>query len=84
MLNRRAHILFEEEEFNLLELLADEKGKSVGELVRLAVQRTYIESKAKELSDREKAFAALNKLQQQTRQKGRVDYKALIEYGRKY
>lgn len=84
MLNRRAHILFEEDEFNLLELLAAEKGQSVGELVRLAVQRTYIESKAKELSDREKAFAALKKLQQQTRQKGRVDYKALIEYGRKY
>lgn len=84
MLNRRAHILFEEEEFNLLELLADEKGQSVGELVRQAVQKVYVEPKAKELSDREKAFAALKKLQQQTRQKGRVDYKALIEYGRKY
>lgn len=84
MLNRRAHILFEEEEFNLLELLAMEKGQSVGELVRLAVQRVYVESEAKELSDREKAFEALKKLQLQTRQKGRVDYKALIEYGRKY
>ena len=84
MLNRRAHILFEEEEFNLLELLAAEKGKSVGELVRIAVQRIYIESRQKELSDREKAFEALKKLQRQTRQKGRVDYKELIEYGRKY
>jgi len=84
MLNRRAHILFEEEEFNLLELLAAEKGWSVGELVRMAVKRVYVEPREKELSDRGKAFEALKKLQQQTRQKGRVDYKELIEYGRKY
>lgn len=84
MLNKRVHILFEEEKFNLLELLAMEKGQSVGELVRFAVQRIFIEPKEKELSDREKAFEALGKLQLLTRQKGRVDYKELIEYGRKY
>ena len=84
MLNRRAHILFEEEDFNLLELLAAEKGNSVGDLVRKAVKRVYVEPKEKELSDREKAFEALGKLQLLTRQKGRVDYKELIEYGRKY
>jgi len=84
MLNRRAHILFEDKEYDLLELLAMEKGKSVGELVRIAVQRVYVEPKEKELSDREKAFEALEKLQLSTRQKGRVDYKELIEYGRKY
>ncbi len=84
MLNRRAHILFEEETFNLLDTLAAEQGSSVGELVRTAVRRIYVETREKELSDREKAFEALRKLQLLTRQKGRVDYKELIEYGRKY
>ncbi|MDZ7587026.1 MAG: hypothetical protein U0946_04670 [Patescibacteria group bacterium] len=84
MLNRRAHILFEAEDYQLLEAEAEEKDSSVGELVRLAVKRVYVEPKSKQLSDREKAFEALKKLQLQTRQKGRVDYKELIEYGRKY
>ena len=84
MLNRRTHILFEADEYKLLDTLAAEKGRSVGELVRMAIKRVYVEPREKELSDREKAFQALKKLQMQTRQKGRVDYKELIEYGRKY
>lgn len=84
MLNRRAHILFEEEEFNLLELLAAEKGQSVGELVRLAVKRVYVEPKEKQFSDRQKAFDRLKQWQKKIGTFKGLDYKALIEYGRKY
>jgi len=84
MLNRRAHILFEAEDYQLLEAEAVEKDSSVGELVRLAVKRVYVEPKDGKMEARGKAFEALLKFQKKTRQKGRVDYKELIEYGRKY
>lgn len=84
MLTRRVHTLFEEEEFRELITQAVEAEKSVGEMIRLAVRRVYIEPKDREQINRDQAFVALKKLQEKTKQKGRVDYKALIEYGRKY
>ena len=84
MLNKRAHILFEEEQFKLIEALAAEKGSSVGSLVRAAVQRVYVEPKAKQLSDRQKAFDRLKQWQKKIGTFKGLDYKALIEYGRKY
>lgn len=76
--------MFEEEDYRLLDVLAAETASSVGELVRAAVKQVYVESKDQEQAKRDKAFEALKKLQAKTRQSGRVDYKALIEYGRKY
>ena len=84
MLNRRAHILFEAEDYRLLEAEAAEKESSVGELVRAAVKQVYVESKAKQLSDRQKAFDRLKQWQKKIGVFKGLDYKALIEYGRKY
>ena len=84
MLNTRAHILFEAEDYRLLEAEAAEKDSSVGELVRAAVKRVYVEPKAKQLSDRQKAFDRLKQWQKKIGTFKGLDYKALIEYGRKY
>jgi len=84
MLTKRANLLFEEELWQLLAAKAEEEELSVGELVRQAVQKIYVEPGDEVLKGRKQAFKALIKLQQKTKQKGRVDYKALIEYGRKH
>lgn len=46
MLTKRAQILFDEKTYTTLEEVANEKGSSVGELVRTAVKRAY-EDKSK-------------------------------------
>ncbi|KKS80395.1 MAG: hypothetical protein UV54_C0007G0004 [Candidatus Beckwithbacteria bacterium GW2011_GWA2_43_10] len=56
----------------------------MGELVRAAVKRVYVEPKAKQLSDRQKAFDRLKQWQKKIGTFKGLDYKALIEYGRKY
>lgn len=84
MLTKRTNLLFEEELWQLLAAKAVEEELSVGELVRQAVKKIYVEPEDEVLEQRKKAFKALIKLQQKTKQKGRVDYKALIEYGRKH
>lgn len=51
MLTKRAQILFDEKTYTSLEEIADEKGISVGELVRTAVKKTYpIIAKKKSIS----------------------------------
>lgn len=82
MLNRRAHILFEEEDYKLLEFEAVEKDSSVGELVRLAVKQVYVEPKDEALERRKKAFQQLIKWQEKIGVFKGLDYKALVEYGR--
>lgn len=56
MLNKRTHILFDEETLSLLSDLAKQKQKSIGELVRSAVKKTYkdelsLEEKRKKVID---------------------------------
>lgn len=41
MLNKRTHILFDQETFDLLVYLASQRHKSIGELVRKAVRKAY-------------------------------------------
>lgn len=84
MLNKRAHILFEGEEYKLLNALAAEKGSSVGELVRTAVQKVYVEPREKELCGRDRVFDRLKQWQKKIGTFKGLDYKALVEYGRKY
>lgn len=58
MLKKRTHILFDEETFNTLVYLASRKQKSIGELVRSAVKKTY----KKELSVGEKREKAIDEI----------------------
>ena len=80
MLTKRTNILFDKELWNLLTNVARREKSSVGEVVRNAVKKIYSEDDL--IENRKKAFRAIRAVRK--RQKGIVDYKALINYGRKY
>ncbi len=80
MLQKRTNILFDQEMWDLLVALSGEENKSVGKLVRQAVEKTY--KKKKEKMSREKAIDEILALRKHF--KGSLDYKELIEHGRKY
>lgn len=80
MLNKRTNILFDERLWNKLTELAEDKNTSIGELVRSAVKKQYL-SGDEELARIKDACESIEK--RRKRQKGKVDYKALINYGRK-
>ena len=81
MLTRRTNVLLEEEDYLHLSLLAHETGRTMGELVRRAVKKTY---KAKKpLTQTQEAFREIRRLTKGMNFSG-LDYKALINEGRKY
>lgn len=80
MLTKRTNILFDEELWNTLVALAEKQKTSVGELVRTAARKVY--DADQRISARKRAGEAIRKIR--VIQKGRVDYKELINYGRKY
>lgn len=78
MLTKRTNILFSRETWAKLERLARKQHASVGQLVRDAVQDRYfdeIQKRAKE------AYESI--LRNRIRIPGKLDYKALINEGRK-
>ena len=76
MLNRRVHLLLEEETYKLLRFFSKKKGVSMGELIRSAINREYKERASEE---------AITKLLHSTpiRIKG-IDIRKLREAGRRY
>lgn len=80
MLTKRTHILFNENLWKTLTIEAKKRKTSVGKLVREAVEKVY--TRDEELEERRKAFEYI--LRKRKRSKIRIDYKALINYGRKY
>ena len=83
MLNRRMHILFDEETANFLAAHAKEKAVSVGDLVRRAVRDVYAKGENQALRKRKKLVSML--LRHQKQYLGRfegLDYRVLIEDGR--
>lgn len=83
MLTRRTNVLLEEEDYLTLVYLSMQEDKTIGELVRHAVKKTY---KVKNIDNREKIL--LKKIKEGWKflknPEIPVDYKALVEYGRKY
>lgn len=83
MLTRRTNVLFDEADYATLLFMSREKNKTIGELVRHAVKKTY---KVKKIDNREKIL--LKKIKEGWKflknPEIPVDYKALVEYGRKY
>jgi len=86
MLTKRTNVLFTEEDHLMLTDLAKESNKTIGELVRHAVKKTYKATKSKSKSKTNKGLeAALKKSWKAVlHPEIPIDYKALIEYGRKY
>ena len=80
MLNKRTHILFDTLLWNRLSKLAKSEDTSIGQIVREAVEKRLQENQI--LLQRKKAIDEIKRIRPHL--KGRVDYKALINYGRKY
>ena len=79
MLNKRANIMFDENVWNTLALYAKKKKTTVGVLVRDAVEKTY------SVSDKQKRMIRAHRNIVKLRTVGKsLDYKALIEEGRKW
>lgn len=83
MLNKRTNLLLEKKDYSLLQIIAEKEGASVGELIRRAISKTYKQKAKSEAKAREKIVAEIFALRQKTKAK-KINYKALIEYGRKY
>ena len=81
MLIKRAHILFDIQLWTILTTLAEARKTSVAKLVREAVAEKYI--REDELSARRKVIENILK-HRPLPVKGKIDYKALINYGRRY
>lgn len=82
MLTKRTNILFDEELWGKLVSLAQERNTSVGELVRAALKGAY-DTNEEILQRRRKAIDATLKHRPKPF-KGKIDYKALINAGRKF
>jgi len=79
MLEKRTNVLLSENDYCLLNLLAAKKGVSVGFLIRKAIREVYMAEEEKE--ERQKVVDLI--LSFRKKQKDSINYKALIENGRK-
>lgn len=80
MLTRRTNILFDEHLWNKLSQVAKTERVSVGKLVRTALTEKYLEND--DLEKIQKAHDTILKIRKIT--KGKIDYKALINEGRRF
>ena len=80
MLNVRAQILFDERLWEKLSNLSKVKKISISKLVRDAMKKSY--TKDVELEQRRRAIEEIERIRPHF--KGKLDYKAMINYGRKY
>lgn len=80
MLNKRTNILFDEKLWRKLSVRAKKEKTSVGSLVRRAVEKTYVEDE-EVYKQRREALDDILKIRKKV--KG-INYKELINYGRKY
>lgn len=81
MLTKRVNFLFEEETYQMLRERAALENLSIGELVRKAVKKTYADKDSARLK---KIQAAHKWILTNRKVFKNIDYKALINDGRKY
>ena len=81
MLNKRVHILFDEKEHQLISMLALMENISVGELVRTAVRKQFLDNRL-ETKNRRQAVDNLLAWQKKIGIFPGINYRELIEYGR--
>lgn len=80
MLNRRTNILFSKDLWNKLIRLSQTEEVSISEAARRAIEEKY--EREKEFEKRKKAIETT--LTGRLMSKDKIDYKELINYGRKY
>jgi len=81
MLTKRTNILFEENVFHSLASIAAKKGTSIGDLVRLAVNKVYLHENHTNRADTYNKILSLRKTAKKI---SSSDIKKFIDYGRKY
>ncbi|OGV97356.1 hypothetical protein A2W24_06525 [Microgenomates group bacterium RBG_16_45_19] len=79
MLTKRTNIIFDEADWRMLAALAQQQGTSVGHLVRQAVSQTY-----RDLPIKDEIKLAHQKIRSIRHVHSPIDYKELINYGRKH
>lgn len=79
MLNRRTNFLFSKDVWDKLVKLSKARNASMAEVVRKAIEKEYEE--VRELETRKRAIDAT--LMGRIISTGKIDYKELINYGRK-
>ena len=83
MLTKRTNILFDEKMWQALVAEARKKQSSVGELVRSAVEETYLSNDQGIVGVRQRSLSNIRKVKQQIKQPiSRKEIKQFIEYGR--
>jgi hypothetical protein len=81
MLTKRTNILFDNQTWLKLQRLAKTRNESIGELVRQAVEQNY-NLKDDQTSQIRQVCDEIERIRVSF--KGKLDYKALINYGRKF
>ncbi|PIS14153.1 hypothetical protein COT65_00350 [Candidatus Shapirobacteria bacterium CG09_land_8_20_14_0_10_47_13] len=84
MLNKRTQILFDNDFWSELLVLAKARQMSVGELVRNALRETYFAGNDKQKMAKERAFENILNLKKTIKPISIEKIGQLINYGRKY
>lgn len=81
MLTHRTNLLLEEMDYMTLSALSRQTGSTVGELIRAAIRKQY--KRDDMIKNRKRILRSIERLSKQANTKG-IDYRALINDGRKY
>ena len=81
MLTHRTNVLLTKLDHEVLSRLAGKKGKTIGELIRQAVRQTYRINQVK--NSAAQALERIDQLAKKVETKG-IDYRQLVNHGRKY
>lgn len=82
MLNRRTHILFDDETLEILTTIAQQKQISVGNVVRQAVKQLYMKSDTVARERKKRAYIKLLRWQKEIGVSKPINYRTLINDGR--
>lgn len=84
MLTRRTNVLLEEEDYLTLVYLSRRENRTIGELIRLAVAKAYMSKSGNNRAEKSLESSIKDGWRLLINPKKPLDYKALVEYGRKY
>lgn len=84
MLNNRIPFLLDDYRKQRLSRIAKDQNKSIGELIRSAVDKIYFNSQDEKMSSRSKAFERIKARGPIARKLTLKDYKEMINHGRKW
>ena len=85
MLDVRTNVLFDKETYALLTRIARQEKKSIGKLVRHAVEKTYKDTDENIIRQRTEAFNEIMELRKKIKPLPKnFDYKKLINWKRRY